>query len=129
MGRNMLNPVIYIPFLVWSVAFLHELGHYWYLIERMGFKDVKIKFKYGFPKAVVWKEEREITPNEEINIHFSGIIVGVIPFFVFMDLLHDMIIIPLFITYVISCRNDFKIMFNGGKKDGELQSKNKKERV
>jgi len=35
-----------------------------------------------------------------------------------MDLLHDMIMIPLFITYVVACKGDFKAMFKGGKKGG-----------
>lgn len=84
----------------------------------MGFKDVKIKFNKGFPNRVEWKEEREITPKEEVNIHFWGMIGGVIPFVVGMDLLHDMIMIPLFITYVVACKGDFKAMFKGGKKGG-----------
>ena len=114
----MFDQVIY-SFLVFYFSLLfHEIGHWLYLKEHLDI-DGKIKFKYGFPKEVVWMQEKEISAKEEVNIHMWGIFAGIIPFLVFSESIHIIVLSALFITYGFACKNDILLILGRNKDEKE----------
>ena len=109
MNMMWLEQITYVIFLMAAIPIFHEMGHAFYLTEKL---KKKIKFKRDWKRfkfAVVWEDDGTLTKQQEFDILSWGIMAGMIPFLIVSSGLDIRFFWVLFVAYFfLSCRHDWK---------------------
>ena len=96
--------VIFIVALFSAIIF-HELGHAYYITERL---KRKVEFNKSFKNFGVVFDDSGVTDKQYKNIYVFGILAGFIPIFLLSMSLNWLYFYGAMIFYLFGCKSDLK---------------------
>ena len=101
---------MFIIAILMSTILLHEWGHI-IAFSRIKKKKIKLRFKKGDFICGDQGDYRGLTNDQYKTIIIMGVVMGLLPIFIFFGVLYWFEAILVICCYVAGCRSDLKILW------------------